>query len=423
MNLELKADNIRYVYYVLLLFLFFYGMQITGLVFSTTKYALIFITAEAILLRQLYVRKDVIVQMFLVGLVVFYSYYISLTVGDGDMQIVELGFTLMLECYLIGSLLVNILKYRGFTAERFLNLLTTVLALQGFLMLMMLIVPSFRDFIFGITGNIGKNQFIATGHRGLALSWHKYYDFSSFQSIGAIAIAFKYRYAHKLSRFDIFKYVLIIFSVVTSGRTGLIGVALSFAVFALSFIYVRKRVIRYLVILVFMPLLAYESLSVISPQVYNKLNERLLPWAFEAYYNYLESGEITTESSDYLLDNFYFDVSEQTMLYGDGRYKDGNEYYMDTDAGYMRHILFFGLLGSSILIFSYLRLALISYLRGNSVYSTIVIICIAYNFLVHYKGDVLLNSLINMRLAVVLFLVFTYSSIITLEKDQKLVEI
>ncbi len=422
MNLEIKADNIRYLYYVLLLFFFFYGIQITGMVFSTTKYSLILITAEAILLRQLHIRKDVIFQLFLVGLVVFYSYYIVLTRGDGDMQVIELSFTLLLECYLIGSLLVNILKYRGYTPSKFLDLLTSVFALQGFLMLIMLISPTFRDTIFGLTNNNGLDQFITTGHRGLAISWHKYYDFSSFQSIGAIIIALKFRYAHKLTKFDILKYLFIIFSVITSGRTGLIGLALSLAIFLWSFLAVRKKILRYVVILIFLPYIAFESLNIIAPKAYRQLNDKLLPWAFEAYYNYLESGEITTQSSDYLLENFYFDVYERTLLFGDGRYRDGSEYYMDTDAGYMRHVLFFGLLGSSILILSYLRMMYIGYIRGKSKYSILILICIAFNLLVHYKGDVLLNSLINMRLMVILFLMFSYSSVFSFEKDQKLVE-
>ncbi len=423
MNLELRKDNIRYLYYLLLLFMFFYGIQFTGMAFSTSKYCLVLISIEAFLIRQVYIRKDVIVQMFLVGMVVFYSYYISNVRGDGDMQVIELGTTLLLECYFIGSLLANILKYRGFTASKFMDLLTAVFALQGGLMLLMLISGSFRDFIFGATGNHGLNQFITTGHRGLAISWHKYYDFSSFQSIGAIIIALKYRYSHKLTKFDILKYVLIIFSVITSGRTGMIGVVLSFALFLWSFLYVRKKVLRYIVILIFVPYMAFESLSIVSPKVYNSLSAKLLPWAFEAYYNYVESGQISTESSDYLFENFYFDVYEQTLLFGDGRYRDGEEYYMDTDAGYMRHILFFGLLGSVILVFSYLRMAFIGIIRGNSKYSIIILICIGYNLLVHYKGDVLLNSLINMRLMVVLFLMFSYSSVFAFENDEKMVEI
>lgn len=403
--------------------MFFYGVQLRGLTFSTAKYSLILITAEAILLKQLYIRKDVIYQMILVGLVVFYSYFIALSKGDGDMQIVELAFTLMLECYLIGSLLVNILKYRGFTTRKFLDILTSTLALQGFLMLCMMVSPGFRNTVFEMMDMRGLNQFINTGHRGLAISWVKYYDFSSFQSIGAILIALKYRFNTKIGGLDIVKYLLILFSIVTSGRTGLIGVALSFTIFLFSFAKVRKNVLKYTLILIFTPYIAYESLSYISPGVYKSMNEKLLPWAFEAYYNYMESGSLTTESSDYLIENFYFDVNESTLLFGDGRYRDGNEYYMDTDAGYMRHVLFFGLLGSSILILSYLRLCYIGFKRGNSPYSIIITLCVIYNLIVHYKGDVLLNSLLNMRLMVLLFLVYTYSSVYSFENDQKRVQI
>ena len=66
--------------------------------------------------------------------------------------------------------------------------------------------------------------------------------------------------------------------------------------------------------------LGYFSLQFIFPSLYSSVNNNLLPWAFEFYYNYMETGELTTESSDQLHDSHYYDLPDKTLFHGDGKY-------------------------------------------------------------------------------------------------------
>jgi hypothetical protein len=65
------------------------------------------------------------------------------------------------------------------------------------------------------------------------------------------------------------------------------------------------------------------------------------------------SNNILTSSSSghTLFKQMYFDLTAHQLILGDGRYTEYNGlYYMHTDAGYMRNILFFGISGMIALI-------------------------------------------------------------------------
>jgi hypothetical protein len=82
------------------------------------------------------------------------------------------------------------------------------------------------------------------------------------------------------------------------------------------------------------------SLGIIQVAVLPKF----LAWQLEPYLNLLLLGSFESASSDELL-RMHFVPQFPTLLYGDFRYMsaDGWLYYMNTDVGYLRLILFFGL--------------------------------------------------------------------------------
>ena len=73
------------------------------------------------------------------------------------------------------------------------------------------------------------------------------------------------------------------------------------------------------------------------------------------FFNFFENGSIGTSSSE-VLQTMYFQVSEKTFFLGDGYWinPNGFGYYMGTDAGYMRHILYYGLFPSLFLYLLYI---------------------------------------------------------------------
>ena len=80
-------------------------------------------------------------------------------------------------------------------------------------------------------------------------------------------------------------------------------------------------------------------------------NEDLIKWAFEIFINLNDSGSLETASTDKLYDMYIFPDTVKTWLIGDG--KSVNEYggfYMFTDAGYVRSVFYWGLIGTAIFI-------------------------------------------------------------------------
>ncbi|WP_172840628.1 hypothetical protein [Sphingobacterium sp. B29] len=131
------------------------------------------------------------------------------------------------------------------------------------------------------------------------------------------------------------------------------------------------------------------------------VENQLLPFAFEAVYNYIDTGETGTKSGE-ILDEMYFPISWQTFLFGDGIYtgKDG-AYYMHTDAGIMRNILFYGIFGLLFIVFGHLFYFLkplgrifsdmkkeISFTSVNKLLFFLSLLL--YTIVLQYKGEVLL---------------------------------
>ncbi len=69
-----------------------------------------------------------------------------------------------------------------------------------------------------------------------------------------------------------------------------------------------------------------------------------LGWMFEGFINMAQSGKFSTNSSTYIMDRMFVKVPLDTFLFGDARYTAANgSYYMGTDLGVMRPLLFWGI--------------------------------------------------------------------------------
>lgn len=70
-------------------------------------------------------------------------------------------------------------------------------------------------------------------------------------------------------------------------------------------------------------------------------------WAFELIVNLFKGKLSNTYSLTHMLEDMYFIPSLKTIMLGDGRYLDVDRigYYMQTDVGFLRPVLFFGIFG------------------------------------------------------------------------------
>ncbi|WP_142129546.1 hypothetical protein [Bacillus sp. SLBN-3] len=248
------------------------------------------------------------------------------------------------------------------------------------------------------------------GLRGLGVSGSAFYG---------LAIAYGLIYIYLISNFKnlisskyliLLIFPLLLFGGLSAGRTSYLGIILSF-LFIVRFLSKKKFGIRKININMKGILVMYLLISIIfvSIPLSNIISEdinlkvtKLTDYGFQMFYNFQKTGEFSTSSTD-VLANMYFDIDDtSTYLYGKGLYTNSDgSYYMHTDAGYMRNVLYFGIGGILLLLF-YQILFFEWSIKQNLLRN---FICILFILIVHYKGDALGFSIIMQN---ILFLILLY---------------
>ncbi|MCT4665932.1 MAG: hypothetical protein N4A45_11945 [Flavobacteriales bacterium] len=402
-QLKVKKRTLQTVYYLLLIFLYIYAPPFTGLPYNVAKFVLILVVLEALYLNVFSIPRLLIGQMGLYVILIIYT-IIVLEMHDTIGIFRQTGpleqiMTHLFEIIVISALLSRILQKRGYTLDHLLNLIYSAMTIQGVLVFMNFISYDIRSTLLPLIGAKAKMTGTFDWYRGLGFSLVKNYDFALFQAMSIFIFAYKVLEKNtKLS--DVLKLAIIAFSVFVSGRTGSIGIAFGLMLITYKtmsrklFIYTIQRLAISIVGL----FAAYFALSAFAPAVFSSINDKVLPWAFEFIYSYLDTGEFSTASSDQLVKDHYFDIADKTMIFGDGLYYDKSGFfYKFTDAGYMRQTLYFGVIGIVLFFIIYLRMVAQTMNYSKNTYSFIVPSYFILMAITHYKGDVFSNSLILNR--------------------------
>lgn len=408
--------------FLLLLFVYIYNPPFKGLpVYPGFLISLLsFCTLIAYLLvnkTTIYTVKNVL-PFLLIVLLIIYSYFIVFLHGTGETAIAK-GYFLYLIAYLLGPNLILIVlnKRNQLNLVDVVNYLIWLAVIQSVIMLGMLVMPGFKGFIFNIQSDDRQMLHLESGgFRMLGLAYGVVWDLGIVQSLSSIFIVWlipKTKSAKKLW-FLAIAYLLIFISILMSGRTGFIGVFISVLLLFYN-LFSTKTFTKYKKFIVRIFITLFLSLNVIyaslSPDIREMITERVIPWAFEMFINSQEGNGAETQSTNQLKD-MYFEISTPTFLLGDGYYSDPNysgAYYMGTDAGYMRQVLFYGLLGSIILYSFYLLIFRSIIVRASKVYdksTAMMIFLIAfYFFFAHIKGDIFMGGDMPLRVLFLLYFV------------------
>ena len=392
------------IYYTTILFLYVFAPTIVGLPYNPAKFMFLIIVAEALYLNVFNIKKIFIPQIALYVVLLVFTWGILIYHGTfgrpehaGPVQQI---LTQVLEMIPFSILFINILIRRGYSINDFIEVFINIMAIQGLLMLLQFVSADFRVTVQQLLGatkikSVGTFQWF----RGLGVSLSKNYDFALLQSFGMFLLISKFL-RNKMVLLDYAKIFLIVFSIIISGRTGFVGLGFATAVFIF-------KTVRYQAFISFLKKASvvigvvyglYMATAFVLPNVYSSINNNLLPWAFEFYYNFMETGEFSTDSSDQLNESHYYALPDKTIVYGDGKYvRPDGFYYGLTDAGYMRQTLYFGVIGILIFAVIYIRIAYINFTRLSANYNFIVPSIAFLLFVAHYKGDVFTNSLILNR--------------------------
>lgn len=149
------------------------------------------------------------------------------------------------------------------------------------------------------------------------------------------------RYRQPIGELLIYVMIMMIGSM-CYGRVGLLGGILLIIGYVCYRVFIRVNIKLLMTIVMCLGVLSYGVYYIIqlSPEA-----EYWFNWAFEPFVNYLEGNEFSSSSSNHLK-TMYFMPEFQTFLFGDGLYEDPitHLYYMQTDVGFIRPILFWGII-------------------------------------------------------------------------------
>ena len=301
-----------------------------------------------------------------------------------------------------------------------LNILVAVFLIQSVIEILAYSFKPILEFVqlFQSKGSIEKAAAFH-GRRGLALAGTLFYGLSCIFGFIFILIVKKWEYTPKLSIKDLIVYLLIFIGGFFTGRTFFIGFSLSWLYFFCANIKFRDKIsiiTKFGIMLIFIFLLILSIIPLLPNDLYQQLYN-LIWYVFEAAFNYVEYGEVSTTSSDHLMSKMYFKIPLSTFIFGDGLYtgRDG-AYYMHTDAGYMRNVLLFGVGGLFMLILSDIILLWGARRLRSKKMKMFNIVVFIYISIIHIKGEafgyfISLHSILFLIYLLSVFSNYTKSSI------------
>ena len=127
----------------------------------------------------------------------------------------------------------------------------------------------------------------------------------------------------------------------------------------------------------------------------NEAVQAWFQWAFDLFVTFIKTGKMETGSTNVLFERMLFIPEIKTMLIGDGLYSTADGYYMSTDAGIMRPVLFGGILFAVLRYLSVYAVLFINCLKEGikreekNLYFLLLLICIVFEV----KGEIIFSCL------------------------------
>ena len=291
---------------------------------------------------------------FLISCVGFYS--TSIFNQANDFSVIQVRgiyvFLYTISAYLIVSIVRKITKTHPFyTLVEWMVVATVVYALISFVLFLSPDSYSiYKDLIVANDRLLTQNQELVQ-LRLLGLSHNvQYANAAVFYGIVMWAVILVYKnketflFHHKWIFYSVIS--LLVVAGIFSGRTFFI--MLLFTVLYILLLNGKKGIWKTMkdCFVIFFPVILIASLGI---TYFMANNEDAMEWAFELFIN-MTDGEMRSDSTDTLKDMLQILPDKTyTWIVGDGlaEYDDGT-FYMDTDAGYLRSIFYWGLFGTII---------------------------------------------------------------------------
>lgn len=209
--------------------------------------------------------------------------------------------------------------------------------------LVMILLPAVKDFFYAIIKEDDYSKALALEARySTRYGWAGFSVFEyTFKCL--IALIFNNYFIQRNIKqknviFPIVITAILFVGTLFYGRIGTLGALIVLFFFALRLLIKRPKI---LIGCVAALLAAIAALLILKSRI-AAIGE-WFDWAFDLIINFVKTGSLRTDSSDILINDMFFIPDMRTIILGDGRYTENGLYYMGTDAGILRPILFGGL--------------------------------------------------------------------------------
>lgn len=353
--------NTRQIFDLSLILLFIYAPTLVFLPFAFSKFVLVYLIGLTFLDKKFLIqninsfKQGHFLKFFLITSLVIVSYFLLLTIYTNNYNIVfvQQTFWLLIEGVIGSVLLYNYLINR-YSKVIVLRMLLGVVTFQSVIVILTFLFPPLRDLI---------NSFLlitddrhVTSYRMRGLSNGGGAGLSYVQALGVLIASILIVFDKKSRSYYLLCAIIISISQIFIARTGLI-----FSVLVLLSVFVQEsinnksftRLIKQLLIGVLLFFGIYNvGLYFMDAQAKIVFEERVLNRAFEFYYNYEESGNLETNSTNVLQNMYILPENDLGLLFGEGIWDSAGQNdrtlifgrKVDSDVGFIRMIFAFGLI-------------------------------------------------------------------------------
>ncbi|WP_303852220.1 hypothetical protein [Seleniivibrio woodruffii] len=233
-------------------------------------------------------------------------------------------------------------------------LIIKIFLLQSFIQIFAFVFSDFADFVhIFYKPEVVEYMYerYGGGVRGLALTGSPGWGLA----VG-YGLAFLFFFKHELIGKVIgvsfcIKLFLLILGAFFSGRSAFVGLLLAIAFYIFSKDTFLKKIGNLFKAIILATLITTMA-WVLFPTFIEQLVLKVFPFVFEFYFNYQNHGELSTNSTDVLINMWQINIPDLTYIFGDGFFTDKYTglYYKNTDVGYLRNILFGGFFWTACMI-------------------------------------------------------------------------
>nr|ARJ58044.1 Wzy [Streptococcus suis] len=402
---------------ILLLFFYIFSFSFyNGGFFDSALLVLIFLSIHIIInqsyrkMVQRYISTKYFVNIFLLYIVLNIWFLIILFINDSvDFTFLK-TFANMFQTWVTGGLLFQYYCVQNKEKE-IVNHLMIVFAVQTLIQWLAFSVPSIKTLInYTKSYSTILKGMSYSGIRANALSGSSFFGLSAAYAI--ILILFVSNKNQLFVKKPTLKFGLFLFILTGgffAGRTTFMGLFIAIIVF----LCVRKfKPTKEQILSVSVGIPSLFVMLFILNSYFGKLESiiNLKNFAFQFFYKYSTQGTIVISSVESLLE-MYFIPELSTWLVGDGKYSVATGYYMSTDVGYLRVILFGGVL--SLLVLFTMQFLLMQVNKGKEKF--IKISCLIALLMLNLKGEVIFWS----QNVLAIITIFCLQDLFTLDRKSR----